>query len=277
MRRPNRSNAGPWTVVCPSLALLLLAGCGGDAASGTPLEPVAAEHAVSSKVDLQLDQCANADAAPCSWQRGDLNVRNAAYAEGDVVPFRLSMSGLDVGQTYVVTLGWDFTVEGHQAYDFLATVDATESVDVCGMSGRSLPAACEGPLGFLTTIFVPSDPFTSADTDGSLPVSGAMPDGHFKLYGGTLTSISPYSHAGDTDGASTATISLTFTADRASTLLLWGGHVASGSYWIEGGAPDGAGAIVEGPWRMRAMGFTSRGSAAVRGNVSGAMQPSALQ
>ena len=47
-------------------------------------------------LNVDLDQWANL--AGQGWQNGDLNKNNSAYAEGDVVPFRLAIEGLGAGQ-----------------------------------------------------------------------------------------------------------------------------------------------------------------------------------
>ncbi len=94
----------------------------------------------------------------CEWQNGNLNGNNSAYAEGDVVPFRLAIEGLAAG-LHTIHINYDFTAGGHEAYDFLATYNATESVDLCAAGGggrirrsvrRPSRAADRSPLNFPT-------------------------------------------------------------------------------------------------------------------------------
>src|SRR3990170_4460716 len=81
----------------------------------------------SGSLNVDLDQYANDDA---EWQNGNLNGNNSAYAEGDVVPFRLAIEGLAAG-SHTIHINYDFTAGGHEAYDFLATWDETESPGLC--------------------------------------------------------------------------------------------------------------------------------------------------
>src|SRR5512138_192638 len=95
--------------------------------------PAPALQSAASSLTVNLDQCAN-DTTPCAWQNGDLNGNNSAYAEGDVVPFRLAVEGLSSGQ-HSIHINYDFTAGGHEAYDFLATWNDTESPGLCATGG----------------------------------------------------------------------------------------------------------------------------------------------
>ena len=228
-----------------------------------------------------LDQCANDEPGtpPCVWQNGDLNGNNSAYAEGDVVPFRLRVEDIAPGQ-HTIHLNYDFTQGGHKAYDFLATYDATEQVDICRPGGGGQPSPlCPDP-GAPDTEPFPSDPLV---VDG-LPVSGA--EAAFEagggtrlltIWGGTIVSITPASgpvHSGDLDGNSTADLLVTFTSTDDAVILAWGGHIASSDYWnvANGGPADGAGQISGAPWHMRTLSLDGGGQS----NEDRSIQPSAL-
>src|SRR5512138_3448928 len=129
--------------------------------------PAPALQSAASSLSVNLDQCAN-DTTPCSWQNGDLNGNNSAYAEGDVVPFRLAIEGLAAG-SHTIHINYDFTAGGHEAYDFLATYDATETVDLCAPGGGAVSSLCPALPSADAKPF-PSDPFT---VGGLLSVAGA--------------------------------------------------------------------------------------------------------
>src|SRR4030095_5537516 len=108
--------------------------------SGLSAGAAPAESPLAAGLNVNLDQCAN-DTTPCAWQNGDLNGNNSAYAEGDVVPFRFAVEGLTAG-THTVHINYDFTAGGHEAYDFLATYNATETVSLCASGGGGVSSLC---------------------------------------------------------------------------------------------------------------------------------------
>src|SRR5262245_41903044 len=107
---------------------------------GPALTGDAVPSASAASLGANLDQCAN-DTTPCAWQNGDLNGNNSAYAEGDVVPFRLAVEGLAPG-SHTIHINYDFTAGGHEAYDFLATYNATETVNPCAAGGGAVSSLC---------------------------------------------------------------------------------------------------------------------------------------
>lgn len=224
--------------------------------------------------NVNLDQCANDEPGtpPCAWQNGNLNGNNSAYAEGDVVPFRLAVEDLTAGE-HTIHLNYDFTSGGHKAYDFLATYDATEAVDVCSPGGGGVSSLCPA-LPVPDTEAFPSDG-TVVDT---LAISGAEAafggSRDLTMWGGTITSITPADpvHAGPTDGNSSADLLVTFQATGDAVLLAWGGHIAASAYWNGPGDPDGAGQINGAPWHMRTQFLDGSGAA----NQDRSIQPSSL-
>src|SRR5512143_875822 len=210
--------------------------------------PAPAPKLASGSLTVNLDQCAN-DTTPCSWQNGDLNGNNSAYAEGDVVPFRLAIEGLSAG-SHTIHINYDFTAGGHEAYDFLATYNATETVDLCATGGGAVSSLCPTLPAPAVQSF-PSDPFVVPGTLGSLSVAGAEAAGgvsrNLTMFGGTITSITPASgpvHSGSTGGNSSADFVVTFNATGSAVLLAWGGHLAASSYWMNtDGSADGAGQV----------------------------------
>src|SRR5262245_30410649 len=125
--------SGAITVVSMAMVLGLLVA----ALAQTTIAPATVSAA---GLTVNLDQCAN-DSTPCTWQNGDLNGNNSAYAEGDVVPFRLAIEGLSAG-SHTIHINYDFTAGGHEAYDFLATYNATETVNPCAAGGGAVSSLC---------------------------------------------------------------------------------------------------------------------------------------
>jgi hypothetical protein len=114
---------------------------------------------------VNLDQWASTDLA---WQNGNLNGNNSRYPEGGIVPFRLAMEGLSVGN-HAIHINYDVTAGGHKAYDFLATWNVTNaSGRACSSSGGGISSMCPSLPGSSSAAF-PSDSYAM---DG-LTVHGA--------------------------------------------------------------------------------------------------------
>ena len=221
-------------------------------------------------VTVNLDQWASLDVA---WQNGNLNGNNSRYPEGGVVPFRLALEGLSVGN-HEIRIAYDFTAGGHKAYDFLATWNATNAAGaICIPSGGAISSMCPS-LPPVSTYPFPSDPFKA---DG-LTVSGAqaysgMPR-RLSIWGGTVLSITPPVHTGSASGNSDVEIVVRFKASGSAVLLAWGGHLAQSSYWNSagGGERDGASLVSGAPWHVRTLGLDGSGSK----NQDRSIQPSAI-
>ncbi len=262
-------------IVLPALLVMAFAPA---TALFLPASAAPAPGPASSSLTVNLDQCANLT-SPCSWQNGDLNGNNSAYAEGDVVPFRLTIEGLSAG-SHTIHINYDFTAGGHEAYDFLATYDATEKVNLCASGGGAVSSLCPSlPTPSLKRF--PSDPFVVPGTLGSESVAGAQAASgvarDLTMFGGTITSITPATgpvHSGTTDGGSSADFVITFNSTGSAVLFAWGGHIASSSYWMNSdGSPDGAGQVSGAPWHMRTQNLDEAGNK----NQDRSIQPSALQ
>jgi hypothetical protein len=257
--------------------------------------PVKPSFAPGSNASANLDQWANGHPPPTaeSWQNGNLNGNNSAYAEGRAVPFRLALEGLAAGSTHIITIQYDFTAGGHKAYDYLASIEATEPhalAQICagtGPGGRS--SLCGTSTGVMPSPAVstmekdfPVDLFT---VDG-LTVQGAQTDGNvprrLRIFGGTINTITTVTHVGCTgpttgatcDGNSTGEMVVNFTVDagRTAAQLVWSGHLAKSSYWNSNSPPDGAAQVSGSPWHMRTLNLDGGGAA----NQDRSIQPSAI-
>ncbi|MBK8758261.1 MAG: hypothetical protein IPM08_14410 [Actinomycetales bacterium] len=184
-----------------------------------------------------FDQCANdlgngypstSSDPGCQWINGNLQQSNSVYNEGDSTVQRLALTGLMTGQTYTLVFTYQTSKGGLHAYDYLTTYNASETwvADQCqGLTPCSIAGASTYPI-----------PTTTSQSGGQ----------NFTMYGGTMTNASiamPASYAGDT----TATVTLTFTATGADTVLWFGAHVASQLDW---GTGQGAGSISGSPYHV---------------------------
>src|SRR5438552_278935 len=174
------------------VAVLMVSGLAGASRSSS-----SSALRASAGLTVNLDQFANQ--AGQGWQNGDLNGNNSSYNEGLVVPFRYLITGLAVG-LHSVHINYDFTAGGHEAYDFLATYNATETtVNLCHTDGGGAePPAALCPGGNIvtadSTLAFPVDPFVVSSN--GLSVSGAQTQAagegvtrNLLLWGGTITSI----------------------------------------------------------------------------------------
>jgi hypothetical protein len=224
----------------------------------------------AAAVSVNLDQWASSDAA---WQNGNLNGNNSRYPEGGIVPFRLAIEGLKAG-AHAITIQYDFTANGHKAYDFLATWNVTHAKGkICAPSGGAISSMCPNLPPSSSAAF-PADPFRA----NGLSVSGAMSYSgsprRLTIWGGTITSIGAVVHAGSVNGNSTGQMIVRFRSTGSAVLLAWGGHLAQSAYWdtAGGGARDGASLVSGAPWHMRTLQLDDSGNR----NQDRSIQPSAI-
>ncbi len=250
---------------------------GGAAATGQSNDSAAQLAAAAGNLSADLDQYANGgNTQPASWVNGDLNQHNAAYHEGDVVPFRVAIEGLDAG-SHTIHINYDFTAGGHEAYDFLATWNATESPGLCDSGGGGVSSMCPS-LGSADTKAFPSDTFApGSPTHSGLTVAGAEAfssvSRNLTMYGGTVTTITGPVHSGPVSGNSTGDFMVTFSSTGSAVLFAWGGHLAESAYWVTTtDQPNGASTISGAPWHMRTQQLDGRGNK----NQDRSIQPSAI-
>jgi len=277
------------TALTAGLAAFALLACTDTPGERTTAPPVGGPlFAKGSNAGANLDQWANGHPPPTaeSWQNGNLNGNNSAYAEGKAVPFRLAIEGLagNNNTRHFITIQYDFTAGGHKAYDYLASIEATEpnalgQICATGGGGRSTlcgasQAAMPSPNVSTMTMDFPADGFTAdgQTVDGAIAAGGVARA--LRIYNGTITSISAVSHAGPVDGNSTAEMLVEFTASGPAVLFAWSGHLAKSSYWKQqpGNLPDGAGQVSGSPWHMRTLNLDGGGAA----NQDRSIQPSAI-
>jgi hypothetical protein len=225
---------------------------------------------VLAATTVNLDQWASTALA---WQNGNLNGNNSRYPEGGIVPFRLAIEGMSVGN-HTIHLNYDVTAGGHKAYDFLATWDVTNAVGkACHPSGGGISSMCPSLPASSSAAF-PIDSFVmdGLSVYGAQIYSGAPR--RLTIWGGTIVSISAPVHSGPIDGNSSADIVVRFRASGPAVLLAWGGHLGQSAYWnrFNGGVSDGAGQVSGSPWHMRTLQLDGSGNK----NQDRSISPSAI-
>jgi hypothetical protein len=178
-------------------------------------------------------------------------------------------TGLAVGGTYTITLGWDTTESSLHALDYLTSYDYTwngGSGSGVSVDGRALDGTGLSPNTPFTTLQIPVDPninnaafpATNFMINGRTPVGSPTnpPNQFFTMFGADLTAASGYQLYPMT-GNTAQTLSITFTATSPTAVLVWGGHIASELDW---GPGTGAGTISGSPFHMRQVTFSGPGA-----------------
>jgi hypothetical protein len=95
------------------------------------------ERGAEAAAGYNLDQCANGPLATpvqCTgsqWSNQNLNEQHSHWHEGDSVPFRILVTGTDLG-SHELDIAFDWLEGGNHAYDYLTTFNRTEGdADPC--------------------------------------------------------------------------------------------------------------------------------------------------
>lgn len=189
-------------------------------------------------IGIDIEQCANGPLdAPihCNvssgndgYVRGNVNESKSHYVEGQSVPIRFVATDLTIGQSYTVTLGYDFTKAGQYATDYLTDYDRTESVNnnpCVGVAGCTLASE--------TTFPIPVDPEVTAGFDQTLATGDDIVQipGSFSCFGCTITAVSGYTRSGSQDGDSSKSFTITFTANQENIVIAYGSHISTRTDW----------------------------------------------
>jgi len=279
-RQMGRSQAG-WMlllgiVVAIGLGLFMLVGVLGrhnqQAAAAGP--SVTIEQCQNGGVGDTPERCVNLGGGNNNWVTGNVNGQKAHWAEGDSLPYRAILNGLNPGVN-TVTFSFDTakSSELEHAIDYLASFDYTETTgaatadhanqnDPCGdvISGcdPSNPTA-------VAAITVPAANTTSyplACANGTFvgsPLGGQEINAWSTAAGGVSAMSLSYPDApntvdvGSTDCPTKFKVTFTVASGTSTVVLAWGGHVAAngpiavGGYWGTGNAvPTGS------PYHMHA-------------------------
>src|ERR1051326_1303528 len=205
----------------------------------------------------KLDQCADGPrSAPVlcvtakSWVNGNLGPSKSHYFEGDSIPYRLELGGLNPGaDVHTAVIQWDNTQKGKHAIDYITTYDRTVTADPCAGVATCGPPTMEP---------IPADP------EAINQVAGA-----FTIFGGSITGVSAYTESGSSSNGSSS-ITISFTASVDDPVLAWGGHIASQADWGKG---NSAISISGSPYHMRLLSFDGTGGNQDRSLGNAAVAP----
>src|SRR5205085_7796923 len=103
------------------------------------------------------------------------------------------------------------------------------------------------------------------------PAPANQPNGVFTLYGATISSVSGYSHSGDSTSISIAFT--TATGQLTNPVLAWGGHIATKIDW---GPGNSAGTISGSPYHMRGIEMTDPAGVSGGGDQDRALAAAAV-
>jgi len=208
--------------------------------------------ALAANQAANLDQCANdplpspptdgCNATASQWVNGNLGTSKSVYREGDSIPYRMTLTNLvtvaaQPNLIHHLIIEWDTTKSGTHAIDYLTTFNRTV--------GNANP--CLGVSGCSPASFS----FKSIPADSQVAAANVTQiAGDFRLYGGTITSLSAplsasypactsanvaggycYSSGTGFSGDKSAAITINFTATVANPVLAWGGHIATRQDW----------------------------------------------
>src|SRR3954452_8230555 len=206
----------------------------------------------TDNISINMDQCQNGtngsdpcnDTDPTDWARGDLVSSKARYNEGDSIPQRMIIGGINGQTSGSVAIEYDTTKSNKHAFDYLTTWNRTVAAsDPCAESGTN---HCSGSPVLAP---IPTDPLVAAKGFSQLA-------GNFALWNGTITNVSSVTsdcavaNRPDACGDSSSTITISFTANgpanqSTDVVLAWGAHIATRANW---GANNSAVAITRSPY-----------------------------
>jgi uncharacterized repeat protein (TIGR01451 family) len=192
----------------------------------------------ASSEAANIDQCRNGQfsapvqCAGSAWVNGNLGPENSHYREGDSVPFRATLTGIDTSVTsHTLTIQYDTLQQGTHAYDYLTSYNRTETT-----ADATTDVAVSGPG---TCFPIPVDFSIVFNNPDASQIPGCI-----SIWNGTITNIT----YGTADATGQRSVIVTFTATDSTVLLAWGGHIATQVDW---GAGNSAGAISGSPYHMR--------------------------
>ena len=246
-------------------AFLLTADCMHPVDANDITAHIHAETTFTDGVGTNLDQLQNGtDTKDPEWSNGDINGQNSCYAEGDSIPFRYFLTGLDPEVRYTFSIQHQWTKGEIHAYDYLTTYDRTESGPIasaggaCGDISTSPPDDCGGAVSWVAL----PDPSLPASYMGTLPAGFSpppptgLPAEQLRLffYNAENVTLTQYHFVASGGGDYDLQIEVTFDVIAAGSVgFYWGGHLAAGADY---GVGQGSGSISGAPFHMRAIDVT---------------------
>ena len=217
-----------------------------------------------------LDQCRNGSAGLPSdcvangstgWVNGNAGASSAHYLESLSIPYRVVMTGLPLGTSITLTLGYDTKHSDKHAIDYLTHYNRLEPHFQFGHLAETVNPT-SGVSGVSATVGTFAIPAPSSTSSCASPVLNqptisfnALPAGErlMTLFGGTISAMAYVSQGCLTDSAAATQISVTFTVDSSTAVLAFGGHIASRGVW---GSGNSAANINGSPYHMQLIGWS---------------------
>lgn len=192
---------------------------------------------------VKIEQCANSNVSPqnldcpnggpTGWVTGIVGSSKAMHFEGDSIAYRNVMEDLIVGNSYKWTVNYDTSKGGVNAIDYLTTFNRTiTNANPC-QDGATVNGFCTAGAAD-STFPIPSDVNVTNGRDQITATSDDISQvaGHISAWGATITAVSAPTYTGTFPGGdSTASVDITFTANNATAVLAWGGHISTRSDW----------------------------------------------
>jgi HYR domain len=212
-----------------------------------------------------LDQIRNGGAdspiSPADWVNGNAGAQTAHYAEGFSIAYRCVMTELPLNTPITLVLEYDIKHSDTHAIDFLTHYYRLEPHDFDTHETAEEIQPLRNVIGISTnntrTTFTIPPPSTAGSPAPGQPLASyngiSAGERLMTLFGGTINDIQYVAQGSLTDTISSTSIQVTFTADNATAVLLWGGHIASRLDWgfTPAGVPRSAGGINGSPYHMR--------------------------
>ncbi len=241
--------------------------------------PIAAEPCVGSNaagVSVAIPGInGGASTSYKNWVNGNSNGTKSHWSEGDFIPYRATVSGLQSGTTHTLVFHFDTVNTGLHAIDYLGSYDATEASGTAttSVNGTIVNANNNNPCSDLVAAgtFAGEENCTPAAPQSSMPFpaaqlvacdgapgafTGTQEPGAMSLFGPSGSAITGISYVSQNvvsgQGTCTTTVQVSFTVPHTiggskSIVLAWGGHIASEREW---GAGNGASSVSGSPYHM---------------------------
>ena len=186
------------------------------------------------------------------WTNGNVNGSNSTYAEGDSLPYRYEIKGLELasGEKIYLEINYSFFRSDAYAFDFLTSYDRTTS-----------PPQFSDALTSLTTddcdfsaLTIPDDTTHSFD-DQLVTAEGTQ---YFAIcHDGDSMTASIYEGPvlNHTSAEDEKIITIEIDTNASEIALFWGGHFAKTTDWEPLDGYKGAGFISGSPFHMRGDGW----------------------
>ncbi|MFC2032406.1 SdrD B-like domain-containing protein [Chloroflexota bacterium] len=187
------------------------------------------------------------------WSKGNINITNSHYAEGESVPYRYEFTNVPPGSCLQLEIHYEFIRSNYHTFDFLTSVDRTiGGINLFG--GGPLTALSESSP--LLQLPIPDDTFIGTDE-----LLGETQ--YFSIYGdwasASVVSIPPFNNVTASTGEKSITLRIaiddTPNPEDKEIAVFWGGHLAIGDGVDNWPVGYGSSSITGAPFHQNGGGF----------------------